>query len=113
MVLIYVDDILITNNDDNVVQAFANHLNDLFFLKDLMSYFLGIEFHTSKIDVHLSQHKYMHDLLSMTCLLDSKPTSSLMVSRKGLSKLNGVFLDDPTQYHTVIGALQYLTIIRP
>ena len=46
-ILVYVDDILITNNDKKLVQDFIHRLNKIFALKDMGSlhHFLGIEVH--------------------------------------------------------------------
>lgn len=45
MVLIYVNDILITSDNDIAVQDLIDHLNGMFAIKNLvdLSYFLGIE----------------------------------------------------------------------
>lgn len=42
LVLVYINDILITDNDNTTCQTLINHLDDLFALKDLgnLSYFL-------------------------------------------------------------------------
>lgn len=106
MVMICVDNVLITGDNNITVQALVDHLNGLYVLKDLgdSSYFIGVEVHNSKKGMHLSQHKYVHDLF------DSKVAFSPMASGKGLSKFDGVLLAYPIQYRSIIGALQYCII---
>jgi hypothetical protein len=43
---------------------------------------------------------------------DSKPVASPMVANQHLSKLTGDICDGPYFYHTIVGGLQYVTIIR-
>ena len=56
IILIYVDDILITGSSTTQVFSFIKHLNNTFTLRDLgnLNYFLGVEV-TSQLDsLHLS-----------------------------------------------------------
>lgn len=100
-------DAFLIGDDDTIVQVLINHLNDLFALKYLgnLSYILSIEVHSSEFGMHLTQHKYVPDILFIIGLLDSKASSSLMASRKGLSKLDGVLLDDPIQCRSMVWGL--------
>ena len=63
--LIYVDDIILTGNDDKVIQNLITQLSSEFALKDLgaLHYFLGIEVHRFPGGISLSQGKYIKDLL--------------------------------------------------
>ena len=57
IVLVYVDDILITGDNNTIIETFIKYLGDTFALKDLgeFSYFLRIEVtHTAKGSLHLS-----------------------------------------------------------
>ena len=75
-ILIYVDDILVTGSSLVVVQEFIKQLGLSFALKDLGSlhYFLGIEVSWLKDNsIHLSQAKYIKDLLRRTNMNNSKP----------------------------------------
>ena len=76
--LIYVDDIIITGNDDIERLALREHLAQEFEIKDLgkLRYFLGIEVTYSKNSIFLSQMKYILDLLKETWKLNSKAASS-------------------------------------
>ena len=64
LVLIYVDDIIITGNDSRAVTRLIQELGREFSLKDIgpLHYFLGVECHTPS-GLFLSQQKYIRDLL--------------------------------------------------
>ena len=65
LVLIYVDDIIITGNDSPTVTCFIHELGWEFSLKDLgpLHYFLGMEYHRTPSYLFLSRKKYIRDLL--------------------------------------------------
>ena len=56
MVLIYMDDIIITGNDSRTVTRLIQELG-------LLHYFLGVECHHTPSGLFLSQQKYIRDLL--------------------------------------------------
>jgi histone deacetylase 1/2 len=68
IVLIYVDDILITGSSHMQVASLIAKLNSEFALRDLgrLTYFLGIEVSYHDNYIHLSQTKYISDLLHKT-----------------------------------------------
>ncbi|XP_024156283.1 uncharacterized mitochondrial protein AtMg00810-like [Rosa chinensis] len=84
-------------------------------MKDLgpLHYFLGIEVQRQSHGLSLTQTKYVTDLLKCTNMIDAKPITSLAASGKRLSIHEGTLLSDPTQNRNTVGALQYLTLIRP
>ena len=90
-------------------------MNAAFALRDLgiLSYFLGIEVLYDEDSMYLSQHKYISYLLDKIEMLDTKPAKTSGVIGKSLSKYDGVPFDDQTQYRSIVGALQYATLIRP
>jgi len=65
LVLIYVDDIIITCNDSWAVTRLIPELGREFSLKDLGSlhYFLGVECHRTPSGLFLPQQKYIRNLL--------------------------------------------------
>ena len=115
-VLIYVDDILITGNSNSAIQHLIHSLSQHFALKDLgtLHYFLGIEA-TWTLDggLHLSQTKYIQDLLRKTNILSSKPQPTPMLSTTRLTIDATTAVDDPSFYRSVVGSLQYILITRP
>ncbi|RVW72021.1 Retrovirus-related Pol polyprotein from transposon RE1 [Vitis vinifera] len=78
--VVYVDDIVITGNDQNGIQKLKQHLFTHFQTKDLgkLKYFLGIEIAQSSSGMVLSQRKYALDNLEETGMLDCKPVDSPM-----------------------------------
>lgn len=114
-IFIYVDDILITGNNQTFLSDFVQKLNTFFSLKDLGSvyYFLGIEICRTSEGFHLSQSKYIVDLLTRFGLKDCATVDTPMVTGKQFSKNIGVPLGDPTLYRRMVGSLQYLLTTRP
>lgn len=115
IILIYVDDILVTGNNLVFIRNFTRSLNDLFALKDLgdLSYFLGIEVRRDSHSLHLSQSKYFLDILQRATMQDCKPVATPMASGTALSLNDGELLPDPKEYRSLVGALQYCTLTRP
>ncbi|KAM0063403.1 putative RNA-directed DNA polymerase [Helianthus debilis subsp. tardiflorus] len=114
-VLIYVDDIIITGSSSDFVTGLIGRLHSQFALKDLgqLSYFLGIQATFSEDVLHLSQLRYLLDLLQRTGLADCRPLSTPVSSGRQLSRHTGDPLSDPTMYRSTVGALQYLVLTRP
>ncbi|XP_041009520.1 uncharacterized mitochondrial protein AtMg00810-like [Juglans microcarpa x Juglans regia] len=82
-------------------------------MKDLgdLHYFLGVEVHANEKGLFLSQTKYALDLLQRASMIDTKPISTPFVIGQHLSA-EGTLFSDPTLFHSLAGALQYLTITR-
>ena len=74
MLLLYVDDMIITGNDLNGIQELKDFLSQQFEMKNLghLSYFLDLEITHSKNGLYITQAKYASDLLSRVGLTDSK-----------------------------------------
>ncbi|KAM2632204.1 hypothetical protein EV1_022966 [Malus domestica] len=113
IVLVYVDDILISGPNVSLCKRVIQQLSTLFPVKDLgpLHYFLGLEVHRTTNSLFLHQGKYLIDLLHKTNMDGAKPCSTPLSS----SKLDhsGVLLPNPTEYRFIVGALQYLTWTRP
>lgn len=63
--IIWVDDLIIAANDDNVLQCVKEMLKSKFRMKDLwkLTHFLGIDFKQSAYCVKMSQCKYVQKIL--------------------------------------------------
>ena len=111
MVLIYVDDLIITGNNSDSIALLKKNLQLQFPIKDLgkLKYFLGIEMATSSKGLFLNQRKYIMDLLQDANLLHSKSAATPLDSKLKLES-NGKALDSPSHYQKLVGKLIYLTI---
>ncbi|KAM1364809.1 hypothetical protein ACFX2F_043330 [Malus domestica] len=115
IVLLYVDDMVITGNNDRAINDLKQFLSRCFRIKDLgpLKYFLGVEVARSKAGITISQRKYTLDILEEAGLLGAKPSKVLMEPDLVLLPTGSDPLKDPTQYRRMIGKLIYLKITRP
>ena len=116
LILVYVDDIIITGSSKSQIQQLVQKLNSEFSLKDLgqLDYFLGIEVHHSDNgSLLLSQTKYIHDLLVKANMANANSIASPMASSTKLSKYGSNHVSDPTFFRSIVGGLQYATVTRP
>jgi hypothetical protein len=97
ILVVYVDDIVITGSDKEGIQILINHLSLSFLTKDLgkLRYFLGIEVAKSKAGISLSQRKYTLDILQDTGYLGSKTIATPMEPNLKLMPNEGDFVNDP------------------
>nr|KYP76032.1 Retrovirus-related Pol polyprotein from transposon TNT 1-94 [Cajanus cajan] len=113
--VVYVDDIVITGDDQEGIKALKQHLFKHFQTKDLgpLRYFLGIEVAQSKSGIAISQRKYALDILEETGLTDCKPVDTPMDPNVKLMPNQGEPYPDPGRYRRLVGKLNYLTMTRP
>ena len=113
--IVYVDDIVITWNDDAKISQLKQHLFSHFHTKDLgcLKYFLGIEVAQSKEGIVISQRKYALDILEETGMTNCRPIDSPMDPNQKLMLDQGGPFPDPERYRRLVGKLIYLTITRP
>ncbi|XP_019189582.1 PREDICTED: uncharacterized protein LOC109183985 [Ipomoea nil] len=112
--LVYVDDILMMGSDTNLVLQLVSKLSTSFKIRDLgkPGFFLGIEATNYNDGILLCQQRYMHDILKRAGMTDCKSLSTPIAMSKSIP-IDATPYDDPTQYRSLAGALQYLTITRP
>ena len=112
--MVYVDDIVITGNDDEGIRRLKKMLAKAFEVKDLghLNYFLGIEVAYSSQGIYLSQRKYVLDLLVETGMLDCKPASTPIEANHRIKADMGDPVDKG-QYQRLVGRLIYLSHTRP
>lgn len=115
VVLVYVDDLIITGNCEVEINQFKVNLCTRFHMKDLgkLQRFLGLELAYEKDGALLHQTKYTTDVLYRFGMLDSKPTYTPVDPNTRLHKDEGIKLDDATMYRKMVGSLIYLTLTRP
>uniref|UniRef100_A0A2N9GB44 Integrase catalytic domain-containing protein n=1 Tax=Fagus sylvatica TaxID=28930 RepID=A0A2N9GB44_FAGSY len=94
ILVVYVDDIVITGSDKEGIQIFDQSSQlEVFSLK--------------------TWRKYTLDILQDTGYLGSKPVATPMEPNLKLMPDEGDFVDDPDTYRRLVGKLIYLTITRP
>ncbi|CAL5347038.1 unnamed protein product [Camellia sinensis] len=115
LLLLYVDDMIITGNDTVGISSLKQFLSRQFEMKDLglLNYFLGLEISHDPSGYFLSQAKYTSDLLARAGLTDFKTTSTLVDLQTRLTPLDGHMLSNAALYRQLVGNLVYLTVTRP
>nr|GFB93272.1 ribonuclease H-like domain-containing protein [Tanacetum cinerariifolium] len=114
VILLYVDDIVLTASSDHLLQHIIASLHREFSMTDLgaLNYFLGISVTRDSSGMFLSQRKYAMDILERAhmvgCNLSRTPVD--IESKLGDG---GTSVVDPTVYWSLAGSLQYLTFTRP
>ncbi|XP_052167948.1 uncharacterized mitochondrial protein AtMg00810-like [Oryza glaberrima] len=114
LLLLYVDDMLITGDDVDHISHVKRHLNEQFQMTDLgpLSYFLGIEVLHSAKGYYLSQSKYIQDLIVRSGITDNRTAATPTDLHLQLRGTDGTPLEDPSHYHHIVGSLVYLTVTR-
>ncbi|XP_050222620.1 uncharacterized mitochondrial protein AtMg00810-like [Mercurialis annua] len=115
MLLVYVDDIIITGIDIALIKDLQHMLHSTFKMKDLghLNYFLGLEVHPQQNGLLLNQNKYAQDLIDLAGLKDATPVDTPMEVNVKYRKDEGNLLPDPFLYRRLVGSLIYLTVTRP
>ncbi|PKU65522.1 Retrovirus-related Pol polyprotein from transposon TNT 1-94 [Dendrobium catenatum] len=113
--LIYVDDILITGNNQTEISMIIEKLHKQFSMKDLgqANDFLGVKIDTLNNSYFLSQKSYAWSLLQLAQMTACNPLANPSCTKLPTVFQDDPLLSDPTLYRRLTGALQYLTITRP
>lgn len=114
MLLLYVDDMIITGDNDAEISRLRHDLSVRFEMKILgeVGCFLGLE--VAKSDGYfVSQCGYATSLLTRFGLKDSREMATPMEPSLKLTKDEGHRLEDETPFRQLVGSLFYLTITRP
>ncbi|KAI3520152.1 hypothetical protein L1887_09385 [Cichorium endivia] len=119
VLLVYVDDIVLTGNNEDEIESVKCFLKTKFLIKDLgiLKYFLGIEIVNISDGLCLSQRKYCLELLYEFGLLGAKPINTpldvnVKISSESVSSGDDL-LANISEYQKLIGKLIYLTNTRP
>ncbi|XP_043725812.1 uncharacterized mitochondrial protein AtMg00810-like [Telopea speciosissima] len=114
-VLLYVDDIVITGSNDELISSVKDMLHQQFHIKDLgpLKYFLGIEVARSSHGLSLCQQKYVLEILEDSGLSGARPSDTPMEQNLKLTDTGGSLLSNMSSYRRLVGRLIYLTVTRP
>jgi len=112
---VYVDDILVTGDNDKEIQALKAYLDDTFKIKDLgvAHYFLGMELLPVKDGLVMTQRKFTKELLLEFGDVHTTPVVCRLDSTHKLMPDQGTLLPDPAVYRRLAGKLNFLTHTRP
>lgn len=114
VLIVYVDDIVMTGDDLEEVSRLKAQLAGEFEIKDLgeLRYFLGIEVARSDSGIFISQRKSVLDLLEERGMLGCRPADTPMEANHRLSGGTGDVVDKE-RYQRLAGRLIYLSHTRP
>ena len=112
--LLYVDDIVLTASSTHLLRKVISALQQEFAMKDLgeLHHFLGMQVQRSADGMVLSQRQYMVDILDRAGMAECKPCTTPVDTSPKVSATSGAPVPDPSDYRSLVGALQYLTFTR-
>lgn len=115
LVLLYVDDMIVTGDDEAEISHLMKDLATRFEMKNLgeIGCFLGLEVEKSEQGYFISQSRYARNLLERFEMGESKEIATPMEPYLKLQKEEGEPLKDPRRFRQFVGSLIYLTITRP
>ena len=115
LVLLYVDDMIITGANEAEISMLKNELVVCFEMKNMgeAGCFLGLEVERSNQGYFISQKRYAKELLQRFGMWESKEKATLMEPHLQLMKDVGKPLKDDRKFRQLVGSLIYLTISRP
>ena len=114
VVSLYVDDLLVTGSNEELVRKFKEDMKKIFEMTDLgeMAYFLGMEIKQKNGEVFICQKKYAKEILKKFRMDECKSVDTPMCQKGKLSKRDEAEPVDETFYRSIIGCLMYLTATR-
>lgn len=112
VVSIYVDDIVYTGNDQEMMQTFIADMMQRYEMFDLglLHHFLGMKIIQTKSSIFIHQRKYAASLLNKFRLQNCKVVSIPLVRSDKLRNDDDSGATDETQYRKIVGSLLYLTV---
>ncbi|XP_047249867.1 uncharacterized mitochondrial protein AtMg00810-like [Capsicum annuum] len=110
IVVVYVDDILVTGDDLSKIFALKKFLDDQFKIKDLgvAHYYLGLQIINQPQGLLVNQQKFLPNLLSEFNSVDACPVVSLLDVYFKLSVDSGDLLPDPSLFRKLIEKMNFL-----
>ena len=115
IIVLYVDDLLITGSSISVISTVKTTLHDRFSMTDMgpLHYFLGLEINQSDSGIKVTQSKYVKYLLVRFQITDCKSTATPFLSGVKLEDIGDTPLVDCTRYRQLAGSPLYFAHSRP
>ncbi|XP_051132509.1 uncharacterized mitochondrial protein AtMg00810-like [Andrographis paniculata] len=115
IVSLYVDDLIVSGNDELMIIEFRESMKHEFGMTDLgkMRYFLGLEVLQRPDGIFINQSKYASELLRRFGMDKSNYVHNPMALGVKLNKDEDGVKVDKTYYKQLVGSLMYLTATRP
>jgi len=114
IVSIYVDDLLFTSNDEELLNEFKRSMKDECDMTDLgkMRYFLGIEVMQKADGIFICQRKYVAELIERFGMQNNNSVCNPIVPGQKVGRDEAGVKVDSTLYKQMVGSLMYLTATR-
>nr|GEW43596.1 hypothetical protein [Tanacetum cinerariifolium] len=114
LVQIYVDDTIFGFTNPNLSKRFEKLMHIKFEMSMIgeLKFFLGIQIHQSPRGIFINQAKYAQEILIKHGLTSSDSVGTPMATKHLDANLSGTLIDQ-MKYHSMVGALMYLTASRP
>lgn len=113
---LYVDDLIFTGNDEDMLKNFKESMKKEFDMSDLgrMKYFFGVKMVQNSDGIFICQRKYAKKVLERFGMERSNPVNNPIVPGCKLSKSgSGAVSVDAIKYKQLVGSLLYLMATRP
>ncbi|KAL5551327.1 hypothetical protein UlMin_001503 [Ulmus minor] len=112
--LVYVDDLIITGDDEVEILRTKENLSVCFQMKELgqLKHFLGLEVDRTQERIFLCQQKYAKDLLKRFGMLECKPISTPMEPNAKMCAHEGKDLEDATMYRQLVAVRRILRYVK-
>jgi len=115
IVSVYVDDLILTGDDEQMMLEFKQSMMMVFDMTDLerIRFFLGIEVQQQTNGTYICQRKYTLEVLKQFGMEESNAVMNPIVSGFKTNKIGEGNKIDETYYKQIVGSLMYITAIRP
>lgn len=115
IVVVYVDDIILTGDDPASIQHLKSHFHNTFSIKDLghFSFLLEIEVTYLSNGIAMTQKKFTTELIRDVGSPITKSVSTPLPVTLKLQHHDGSLFYDPTYYRSLVGKLNFLTHTHP
>ena len=114
LIAFYVDDLIFSSNNDEMIEEFKNTMTQEFEMTDLdlLKFFLDLEVKQGETGIFISQKKYGKEILKKYKMGNCNPISTPMEPDAKLSKYDEGERVDANRNWSLVGSLRYLTCTR-